>query len=221
VRTLLLVLIALFVDASTATAAITLALEQTPTGGSAGVTTLIYDGTKLRVHRSVGGRVRSFKVYDHATKTLLEVDLENKTYRELTENDALEVEKGGVTAPSKVTYEKAGTSNTIAGYACEVYRVFADGRLRNQGCFAPLGPEVVTKTEFEQMAVLMEGFQRFQSWRGEKRGKEPGYPIEQRFFNPDGKTVRLISVLKSISRAPVPASTFQVPAGPGWRKLSQ
>src|SRR6185436_6670723 len=85
VRTLLLVLIALFVDASTATAAITLALEQTPTGGSAGVTTLIYDGTKLRVHRSVGGRVRSFKVYDHATKTLLEVDLENKTYRELTE----------------------------------------------------------------------------------------------------------------------------------------
>ena len=149
------------------------------------------------------------------------VDLESQTYRELTENAALELEKRSITSPRRVTYEKVGSGKTIAGYACDLYRVFADTRLRNQGCFALWGPKVITKAEVEHMAALMEGLQRFQSTRGERWGKGPGLPVEQHFFNPDGKTVGLTSVLRSLSRAPVPASTFQVPAGPGWTKVSQ
>jgi hypothetical protein len=214
-------LIALFMDASAAKAAITLTYEQTVVGRSTSLTTQIFDGSKLRVQSLVAGRLQRFMVYDHATKILLMVDLDRHTYRELTEKDALGVEKGSTTKPHRLTYEKVGNSKTIAGYACDVYRVFADARLRNQGCFAPWGPKLITKVEVESMATLMEGLQRFQSTRGERWGGGPGLPIEQHFFNPDGTTVGMTGALKSVSRAPVPASTFQVPAGPGWSKVSR
>ena len=63
-RTLLLVLIALFVDASAAKAAITLTYEQTVVGRGAALTTQIFDGSRLRVQSSMEGRLRSFMVYD-------------------------------------------------------------------------------------------------------------------------------------------------------------
>jgi hypothetical protein len=213
-------LLALFVDMSAAKAAITLTFEQTVVGRDTALTRQIFEGSRLRVDSSVGGRLRRFTVYDHGTKTLLVVDLESQRYRELTGKDVVELEKGGITAPRRVTYEKVGSGKTIAGYACDVYRVFADTRLRNQGCFAPWSPRLITKAEVEDMATLMEGLQRFQSTRGERWGTGPGLPVEQHFSNPDGKTVRLTSVLRSVSRAHVPASTFQVPSGPGWSKVS-
>jgi hypothetical protein len=52
------------------------------------------------------------------------------------------------------------------------------------------------------------GAMRMSEW-----SKAPGIPVEQTHLGPDGKTPEWTSTLKSVTRASVPASEFQPPAG--------
>ena len=197
--------------ASRAEAALTVTYEQSA-DGKAGITTFTADGSKLKVERLVKGHLTGVMIYDAARIELTIYTPDKGTYTKLTDADIKQVERSGTQGPPEVRYEKVGTRKRLSGFVCEVYRVFVGPRLRNEGCFAPWSPDVVSREEAEHYAQLKEGLQRFQVVRGENGMRAPGLPLEQKFFGVDGHSVRLTMVLKSLSHRSVPASTFQLPA---------
>jgi hypothetical protein len=208
-RWLMLVVLASSAVSGIAQAALTLSYEQSADGKAA---TIIFtmDGAKLKVESLTGERLQREMIYDAGTIELTVFAAEQGTYVRLSEADAKAIERLGVQGPPEVRYEKVGARKTISGYACEVYRVFIGPALRNEGCFAPYAADVVTREEAEHLGELKAGLQRFLRARGETRGA-PGLAMEQKFFLPDGKTVRTTMMLKSLSHRPVPASAFRLP----------
>lgn len=119
-------------------------------------------------------------------------------------------------AGMQIKYEPLGTKKKVNGFACEMYRVTMNGRPSSESCIAPWSSNIVSKAETEKwkklQAELAKSFDMMPGFRNDQLSA-PGIPVEQTHLGPDGKTAEWTSVLKSISRDPVPASTFEIPAG--------
>jgi hypothetical protein len=111
-----------------------------------------------------------------------------------------------------------GQKKTINGFACEMYDVTMDGKPFQESCIAPWGTGPFTKDDadkakalFTSLASMMKGMpgagvQHMASY--------PGVPVQTTHLNPAmGGTGKWTQTLKSVSRAAIPASQFQVPAG--------
>jgi hypothetical protein len=121
---------------------------------------------------------------------------------------------GGGDGPT-LKYESLGGKKTIAGFACETYKVSMGDRVLNESCFAPWTSKIVTKAEAAEWQKLGAEFAKiFGGMPGVRQldwSKSPGVPIEQVTTGEDGS--KTVNTLKSISRGQVPASLFEVPAG--------
>lgn len=122
---------------------------------------------------------------------------------------------GGELPPLK--YQSLGQKKKVAGYDCEVYRVSMGARVLSESCFAPWSSQIVTKAEAEELKKTSTALQTLMAFMPAARQQDwtqiPGVPVEETHFGPDGKTKQWTNVLKSVSRAPLPADTFKVPAG--------
>lgn len=229
-------------------AALTLTYEnaaESP-GGAPGVDTITLDGQRLRAEQSRSMSPRGpggpmVVIFDGATKKVVFVSQDKKSYSELTEADVktlrermegmraqmgdrikslppeqrerVERMMSGQGPDLKFTAKKQ--KKTINGFACEMYEVTMDGKPFQESCIAPWGTGPFTKTDadaakavFAALASMMKGMpgagvQHMASY--------PGVPIQTKHLaSPAGSSTQ---TLKSISRAPVAAAQFQVPAG--------
>ncbi len=123
---------------------------------------------------------------------------------------------GGGAAP-EVKYEALGGKKTVAGHACDMYRVSLANRVISESCLASWSSNVIAKAEaaeFKKLATeVQKMFDFMPAARQQDWTKAPGIPIEETHFGPDGKTRTFTRTLKSVTRGAVPASTFQPPAG--------
>jgi hypothetical protein len=171
---------------------------------------LIADGSKRRVEGFVGNAQRRVMVYDDAAKELVVLDVVKGTTSRMNADAANELDRSSQ-APPDVRFEATGSRKKVSGRLCEFYRVFIGPWLRDEGCFPPWGPGVMSRSEGELMSKLMSGMQPFQRVRGERWLQAPGLPVEQRFFGSDGKSIESTFTLKSISREPVAPSASNFP----------
>jgi hypothetical protein len=60
--------------------------------------------------------------------------------------------------PPASTFEPMGGKKTINGFACETYRRFEDGKLREELCVAPWSASTVQKRDFDAIQEFAKGF---------------------------------------------------------------
>jgi hypothetical protein len=232
-------LVALLLCATTtAQAAVTLTFERKERHGKdKTVNTVFFDGERVRSDEAAAGShaTESF-VFDRAAKKVVLFETESRTYYEVSEAEArtmkerFEAMTGQLPpdmrqsmgdrmmgAPPPAKYEKTGKQKKIAGYACDVYKVTRGDR-SDQICYAPWGSLVADKAEAERFQGIVNGLGKsaFAALPGMTMtawSDAPGVPLEETRFAEDGKKIESTSTLKAVSRAPVPASVFQSPAG--------
>lgn len=209
-RSLVSVVLVCVTTRAVAHGALQLTYEQ-DVNGTPGITVFIVDGWKMRVERSVRSRPLRVTIYDDARIELTFVDVNNGTYKTLTQADLKKAEQAGISAPPDVRYERVGTKKKILGQTCEVYRVFIGARLRNEGCFAPWSPDLVSREEGQHFSRLKAQVERFRGIGAEEWSRVPGLVMEQHFFGADGKSVQLTMELKFIGHPSLPPRTFQLP----------
>ncbi len=114
-----------------------------------------------------------------------------------------------------VSVKKHGTSRKVAGYDCEEYTVAMGENLRYDVCAAPgLQPPTqyydALKSPFAAMGPVARRFEKV----FDEMKKIKGFPIA---MNSSVKVMMVRSELKSeatdIQKGPIPASTFEIPAG--------
>jgi hypothetical protein len=116
-----------------------------------------------------------------------------------------------------VRYEALGQKKTVAGHACEMYKVLVGDMMTSHTCFAPWSSGIVSKADVESFKALAAELKKMFDVTGmggnQDWSKIPGVPVEETHFGLDGKTVEWTNTLKSTQRGSVPADTFTVPAG--------
>jgi hypothetical protein len=116
-------------------------------------------------------------------------------------------------------FESMGQKKTINGFACEMYKVSEDGKLREEQCVSPWSAGLVKKTDFAGIQKfaesMMEDFGGTRARSGSifsRMEKAPGIPISRVSIDANGQRSEEEQV-KSIKRGSVPASVFEIPAG--------
>jgi hypothetical protein len=181
---------------------------------------IVMDGQKLRID----GDGRVAVVFDGAAKRSLQLDLENKTYTEITKEDLAAIQammkQAGAAAPPKPRapkFEKTGKSEQVLGKRCDVYRIVeSDGTRTDEMCLAAFGTFGVERADLGGFRALADfasemtggdGFEK--SW-----ADVPGLPLAS-WEVEDGERRETFRATKVEKRA-VPASEFTAPAG--WKK---
>ena len=181
---------------------------------------ILMEGQQLRIDTDGSHAV----VFDGATKRSLQLDLEKKTYTEITKEDLAKIQammkQAGAAAPPKPRtprYEKTGKSEQVLGKRCDVYRIAeSDGTSSDEMCIAPFGTFGVERADLGGFRALGEfasdmtggdGFEK--SW-----ADVPGLPLAS-WEVEDGERRETFRATKVEKRA-VPASEFDAPAG--WKK---
>jgi hypothetical protein len=121
--------------------------------------------------------------------------------------------------PHDWKFEPMGQKKTINGFACEMYRVSEDGKLREEQCVSPWSAGLVKKSDFAGIQAfaesMMEDFGGHRARSGSifsRMEKAPGIPISRVRIEENGQRGEEEQI-KSIKRGAVPASVFEVPAG--------
>jgi hypothetical protein len=131
--------------------------------------------------------------------------------------------------PHDWKFASMGQKKTVNGFACEMYRVSEDGRVREEDCISPWSAGLIKKSDFAGVAKLGEEmFEGMSGGAGGERGhgagvfaridKAPGIPISRLTIQPDGKPGDEEQI-KSIKRGAIAASLFAVPAGFAKKEL--
>jgi len=126
----------------------------------------------------------------------------------------------GAAKPQEWTFQAMGQKKTINGFACEMYAVNVDGKLREESCVSPWSAGLIKKDDFaglqkfgEEMSKEFGGgnhpsahavFMRFD--------KSPGLPISRVHIDADGKRGEEEQI-KSIKRGAIAPALFAIPAG--------
>jgi hypothetical protein len=127
---------------------------------------------------------------------------------------------GSSAAPPKkaYTFEKKGTSRKVNGKTCEDYVVKADGVVDGEGCFIAWKDVGVSRDELrKQFLTALEGFPGFDEWQAAGdaaiiAGAPLGLLAWRKHVDAMGN-VQTDYTLKSLSTAPIPDATFEVPGG--------
>ncbi len=122
--------------------------------------------------------------------------------------------------PHDWKFESMGQKKTVNGFACEMYRVSEDGKVREEQCVSPWSAGLVKKTDFAGIQKFAESMMDdLGGPRGHSGGsifsrmeKAPGVPISRVPIEADGQRGEEEQI-KSIKRGSIPASVFAVPAG--------
>lgn len=116
-------------------------------------------------------------------------------------------------------FESMGQKKTINGFACEMYRVSEDGKVREEQCVSPWSAGLVKKSDFAGIQKFAESMMDdFGGTRGHSGSifsrveKAPGIPISRVPIEENGQRGEEEQI-KSIKRGSIPASVFAIPAG--------
>jgi hypothetical protein len=210
-----------------------------------GVTTLATEGNKLRIER--GGERQQIMVWDGDAQKLYQLDPGARTYAEMTDDDARRIAEQLQQALAKLppeerarieeglkrntgasrraaTYEPTGARQTVAGFACQEYRVLREGKVQEEGCFIPWGAGAVTKQDLVPLVSFGKFMERFLSHAyggaaaggglriAEELDRAPGFPALVKHVDPEGKPAGE-ERLTRLERTAVPAAQFAVPSG--------
>lgn len=211
-----------------------------------GLTTLATEGNKLRIER--GGEQQQVMVWDGDAQKLYQLDPRNRTYAEMTDDDARRIAGQLQQALAKLppeerarieeglkrntgasrrdaTYEPTGARQTVAGFACQEYRVLREGKLQEEGCFIPWGTGAVTKQDLVPLVSFGKFMERFltHAYGGaaaaggglriaEELDRAPGFPALVKHMDPEGKPAGE-ERLTRLERTTLPAAQFAVPSG--------
>jgi len=136
------------------------------------------------------------------------------------------------TAPKEhtFTFEKAGGSQKVAGYACDNYRVLRDGTLEDEGCFVPWQAGVLSRADLEAFKEMGRFFEKTFATMNEGHGPRtpwangwithfvdsaPGFPVTMDRIDKDGKKSHEMHLVK-LERTTLVASRFSPP--PDYRE---
>jgi hypothetical protein len=121
--------------------------------------------------------------------------------------------------PHDWKFESMGQKKTINGFACEMYKVSEDGKVREEQCVSPWSAGLVKKSDFAGIQKfaesMMEEFGGNRARSGSifsRMEKAPGIPISRVPIDANGQRGEEEQV-KSIKRGSVAASVFAIPAG--------
>jgi hypothetical protein len=181
---------------------------------------ILMDGQKLRID-SDG---RHAVVFDGGTKRSLQLDLQSKTYTEITKEDLATIQammkQAGAAAPPKPRaprFEKTGKSEQVLGKRCDVYRIVeSDGGGSDEMCVAPFGTFGVESADLGGFRALGDfasemtgGGELERSW-----ADVPGLPLAS--WEVEGGQRRETFRATKVEKRAVPASEFAAPAG--WKR---
>jgi hypothetical protein len=211
-----------------------------------GVTTLVTEGNRLRIER--GAEPRQVMIWDGDAQTLYQLDPAGRTYSRISQDDARKLAEQLQQALAKLppaerarveeglkqnaganrrttTYEATGAARTVAGLACQEYRVLREGKLEEEGCFVPWGPGAVTKADLAPLVSFGKFMERFLAQAygaaaeragglriAEELDRAPGFPAHVRHVDAEGKAAGEERLTK-LERTTVPAERFGVPSG--------
>jgi hypothetical protein len=121
----------------------------------------------------------------------------------------------GVIKPPVIKYEKLGTKRTVAGHACDMYRVTWDGQPHTEECVVSWDAGVVKKSDFTALRAYVEEAAKASGRADDLLAqfqKAPGFPIARvRLDDPEGRGEE--EQLKSVERGPIPKEKFEIPPG--------
>jgi hypothetical protein len=181
------------------------------------------------------GRIRtssgeSDTIFDASTGRVVILNNKKKEYFEFTRDELAEAMRGFEAQMQQagplmekmmggplgeVTFKKTGVSRKVAGYACDEYTIAMGETLRYDVCAAPALPPPphyfdALKSPFAVMGPMSRRFDRV----FEEMKKIKGFPVA---MNSSIKVMTVRSEMKSevtdIKKGPVPASSFEIPAG--------
>jgi hypothetical protein len=119
--------------------------------------------------------------------------------------------------PAQTTrYRPTGEVRTVNGFSCVMYQRVIGRRVDAQICFAQWGDAIGREEDFAWLDALADGFasamfgKRPRAPGTRADDKQPGLGIWQSSAEPDG--TRTVSEILKISREPLPAALFTVPA---------
>ena len=191
-------------------------------GGKTG--TYYQEGDRVRL---IGDDAGEAIVVDLATKRHLVVYDDVKAYmnfdkaiaraRAMAEQAMNAEERSPRQQPSPaVTYRVLGTTRTINGFACTMYERVVARRVEAEICFAPWGTGVGQPADFAwldafaaHMASALIGTNKRPA-APRSRDNEPGLAIWTSSLDDDG--TRDVTEIVKVSRDPLPAALFTVPA---------
>ncbi len=125
-------------------------------------------------------------------------------------------------------FERATGGETVAGYACDNYRVLRDGALESEGCFVPWSAGVLTKDNLQAFAEMGRFFEKnfatmresagqggraspSRTWLTEFVETAPGFPAVMDNVDKDGKRTHEMRLVK-LERASLSSGRFLPPA---------
>jgi hypothetical protein len=171
-------LVSLFLFAAPARAAVTIVLQR----GTAQPETLYIDGPHMRAENPEHGEHGSIVLIDATSKRVDMVDVNEKTYTEITEADRQRMHAqmeamraqmqermksmppeqrakmesmmgpGAGGKPHEWTFKATGAKKTINGFACQVYEVSEDGKVSEEECISPWSAGLIKKEDFAALA---------------------------------------------------------------------
>jgi hypothetical protein len=121
--------------------------------------------------------------------------------------------------PVDVHYLPIREKRTIAGFECEMFDLFEDGRVTSEGCFVPWKSEQMKSSpsvSVELVNAMAAGLfgkdvqLGTKKWTGDQ--KPPGYKIWSQEINPD-RSRGDVQELISFKTEDLPAAIFSVPQG--------
>jgi hypothetical protein len=132
--------------------------------------------------------------------------------------------KSDAEPPAK--WERTGTTQTVAGYACEGFKQVKKGKVKATGCYIPWNAGALTKADIAPLTKMQE-FMAQAGWTGmtrhgvlEELRNAPGFPGIWENVGDDGKPYDN-QTLTSIKRGSVSADKFRPPAGFSKVDMSQ
>jgi hypothetical protein len=221
-----------------ARAGVTITYDTKDQAGKAGTAIMVFQGDRLRIEGGTQREHTGAAIIDAAARKMLMIDTSKREYHELTAADFKQMQERMAQARAMMAnmppearkrmeqmmpgggaglvpkYDPMGQKKTVAGYACEMYRVSMGEQVISESCIAPWTANIFTKAEVQHlkdMAAQMK--ELFDFSKQMDFSKVPGIPVEEYHLGPDGKTRTYTRTLKTVTRADVPASMFEVPAG--------
>ncbi len=128
----------------------------------------------------------------------------------------------------QVSWEPAGSSQTVAGYPCSGFKVMVDGKLSGTGCYIAWGAGAIVKSDLAPLEKMSEFFSGIAG--GYSRGsigkhlgqleKLPGFPGVWEDASGGGKS-KAKQTLSSVKRGSISADKFQPPPGYKSEKIGE
>lgn len=199
----------------------------------------IFDGDKHVIYL-LDGRDKTYRRVDEASvgemakglQEAMEKAKAKMTPEQRAQMEAYLAKQEGQTGkvqpkPHSWSFERSGGGQTVAGCACDNYRVLRDGTLESEGCFVRWNSGGFKKDDFQafqemgRFAEKMAATMMESTGRGSQQGLSqnlatrfvdtaPGFPAEMASIDKDGKRTHEFHLVKA-ERKSVAADRFVPP----------